>query len=442
MLDKDVFCSSPWLHVKITRAGNFIPCRWANNAPADPRFNIQKIGIVDYFNSPPMVELRQQLLNGEKPDICQSCYYEDSFNKLSGRKKQLFRSKLDNRETFDEQVEHSPHINMFKYSQEHNGEANVLPFDFQIDLENTCNAACIMCGPNSSSRLAVDFVKLHQVSPNVFPVFPTKKMWSVDSMMLEKFIEELTVLPNIEYIHLLGGETLYVESFYSICEALINAGLSKKIIMGTTTNCSVFSPRLENIISEFKAFHLGLSIESVNPLNDYVRYPTMIDDVLSKISHFKLLRDQVPSLHLTLRITPNIFTIFYLDEVIQYMVDNNITAESCNILLDPSCLRVELLPQDLRERTLQKLQLVAENNSLVRSATQNPDTRNNNIMREIQANVVYGYIDFLTEMKLPGDAQSERYKLVEFLKGFESIRGNSILDYAPEYLEFLKSYGY
>ena len=61
---------------------------------------------------------------------------------------------------------------------------------------------------------------------------------------------------------------------------LIEKDLAKYIIVGTTTNATIYSDELVNVIKSFKEFHLGVSIETVTDLNDYVRYP-------SKISIFK-----------------------------------------------------------------------------------------------------------------------------------------------------------
>ena len=439
MLDKNVFCSSPWLHIRMGYGGALYPCRWGDRSTyraTAPLLNMREVTLAEYVNSQQMINLRSDLLTGIKPAGCQNCFYEEEFGKMTGRMKQLFRSKV-----VDGNIERSPHYELFKYSQNNNGLTNILPIDLQIDIENTCNSACIMCHPALSSRLKADYIKLHQFSPTIFEQPPEFKCWASDPVLLQKFINELKQIPNLEYLHLLGGETLYVESFYTICEALIDADLAKNIILGTTTNGTVYSKRLEKIIPEFNRFHLGLSIESANSLNDYIRFPSDIDKVKKVFAKFLSLRSQFSTIHLELRITPNIFSIFYLDEMIQYMFDHNITSESCNILRNPSCLRMELLPDDLKDIAVRKLKAVVFKNFLGR-VPQNPNTRNPNLTRDIISNVAYGYIDFLEGMTPPDDVEAERGKLVKFLKGFESLRGNTILDYAPEYADFLNAYGY
>jgi hypothetical protein len=441
-VDKNVFCSSPWLHIRLTYSGEFVVCRWQGQRSlrVGSPSNISNTSIVEYFNSHQITNTRNQLLNGELPELCQGCLKDEKAGAISGRKKQLFRSKINNN-TFYYDFLLSPHYEEFKYSIENAGKTNAFPFDFQIDVENICNSACIMCHPMASSRLATDYIKLHKIDPQLFSVPKKFDGWAHNPVLVQKFITELKELPFIDYIHLLGGETLYSDSLYTICNALIEADLAKYIIIGTTTNGTIYDKEIERIIPKFREFHLGVSIESTNPLNDYIRYPGEINSILKNIHEFLLLRVKHPTLHLTLRTTPNIFSIYYIDEVIQFMIDNNITSESCRILTDPSVLRIELIPNDIKLKTINKLNDLASRNNISRKELE-VDTRDKSKIHQVISNVLYQQIDFLTNMKPPDNVEEERYKLVKFLKAFEQLRGNSILDYAPEYTEFLKQYGY
>ena len=396
--------------------------------------------ILEFFNSARMNQFRADLLSNQPATECSSCVYEDSYGKVSGRCRQLYRSGIS-LESFDQDYEQSPHKEMFEYSRTTTGQTLSLPYDLQINLSNVCNNACIMCAPWISTRLRQDYLKLTKTLPDLFPVTNDFDCWADDPVLVEKFVRDLKELPGIEYIHLLGGETLYLESFYTICEALIDEGMAEKIFMGTTTNLTVYSDRLESIIPKFARFHIGLSIESVNPLNDYIRYPAEILGVLETLGRFLSLRDRFPDkIHLTLRFTPNIFSIFYIDEVIQYMCDHHITGESCNIITYPECLRIELLPDNLRVLVIEKIKMVIEKNSLSRAKV--VDARNDKLTISVIASVAFSYVDVLENMAVPLDAEKHRYDLVKFISGFESIRNNSILNYAPEFESFLTAYGY
>ena len=402
-------------------------------------YNISNTSLREYINVDIMRSLRLQLLNGESPDICKSCRYEDKFDKVSGRQRQLLKSgiQVDN---FEKTLCSSPHWTNFEYSLTNQGFTENNPVDLQIDLGNTCNSGCIMCCPTYSSKLALEFKNLHKISPDIFPVYPEIKNWTDNLTLIEKFIDELKHIPT-RYIHFLGGETLYLKSFYNICNELISNGSAKTISMGTTTNCTVHTPELEKIIKGFKNVHLGLSVEALNPVNDYIRWPSKINDIKNNLKKFIKLRETT-GLHLSLRITPTIFSIYHIDTLFEFMLENNIIAESCNILQDPSYLRIELLPKNLIKDILAKIEKIISKYNITNFKTKTINRRNDNNKKYVIQEIIFEYKRLLENMQYPADRDQELIKLVRALKTFEQSRNNSILNYLPEYEEFLRSYGY
>jgi hypothetical protein len=385
-----------------------------------------------------MKQFRTAFLNGAKPNGCKNCYYEDSFGKLSGRRRQLLKSAVTT-DDFDLSLRASPHYSMFLHSWNSLGNSEYHPVDLQIDLGNICNSGCIMCDPVSSSRLQQDFQELSKWQPDLFSEPQRYQSWTKDPVVLERFVQELSELPNLGYIHFLGGETLYDPAFYQICDRLIELKLSDKVIVGTTTNGTIYNDKIELYARSFKQFHLGISIETVNNLNDYIRWPGKIDNILENIQKFTQLRND-SNLHTALRITPNIFTIYEIDSMIEYMLDNQILAESCNILSKPACLRMELLPADIRQEILAKLESVISKRLLSKHDIVN--ARNQSFVESAIADIAISYRDFIRDYTVPDDADTHRYDLVRFLKSFEKLRNNKVLDHAPRYAEFLKHYGY
>jgi organic radical activating enzyme len=374
------------------------------------------------------------MLAGVPSAACEPCYYQDQFGKLSGRIRQLHKSAVNLTE-FPLTFRSSPHWNHFAYSYDNNGTSPHFPTDLQIDLGNTCNSACIMCDPTASSRLVADYKKLNKLDSRLFAEPKPYRSWTEDPVTVDRFVQELQTFPYLRYIHFLGGETLYNQAFYDICEHLDGTNL----IVGTTTNGTIYDQRIEQLIPKFQEFHLGISIESVTKLNDYVRYPGPTDKILENILKFVALRDQHPSLKLELRITPNLFTISELDQVFEFMIKHDIIAESCNILHQPRCLRMELMPEDIRQETVAKLQAVVDQ---LGNYTPQINTRRSDLSHEIIAQLANEYLHFVKTYKQPDDVEESTQELVKFLKGFESIRRNSIIDHAPRYTDFLRSIGY
>ena len=433
---KDSFCSSPWFHLRLNYSGAYDVCRWTKPSPTS---NISEHSVMEFYNSERMSELRSKLLNGESPQSCGACYYQDKFNKLSGRVRQLNKSAISLND-FELSLRSSPHYKHFEYSNNNQGLADYYPVDLQIDLGNVCNSACIMCEPAASSKLTVDYQKLHKINSTLFKNPAPYTSWTQNEALVTKFVDEITQIPNIKYIHFLGGETLFDETFYTICQALIDSGKSKNIVVGTTTNGTIYDDRVEKLIKQFKGFHLGISIESVSELNDYVRWPGKISTIKNNIEKFLNLRSQFLDLIISMRITPNVFTIYEFDQLAEYLIEHQVIAESCNILYDPDCLRMELLPDDIRQEIVVKLEKLIHKFNLDRSEIVN--VRRPDLTESVIGNVILEYHEFIKNYQQPDNVEELRYKLVDFLKSFESIRNNSILDYAPRYEDFLRHYGY
>ena len=436
---KDNFCSSPWFHIAISPDGFYRSCRWGDLS-IKSNHHISNTSLIEYLNSDVMSGLRFDLLEGQAPKLCTNCYYESSHNKVSGRDRQLLKSAISTT-NFEKTFISSPHYDNFRYSYENRGQTKTQPVDLQIDLGSTCNSACIMCPPKYSTRVYEDHRRLHKIIPTLI-ADPLKTVnWSDDTSLVEKFISELSALDNIKYIHFLGGETLYLKSFYAICDRLIDSGLSKNMIMGTTTNCTVYDDRIEHIIRNFKQVHLGLSIESITGLNDYIRWPSQLATVKENINKFLSLRE-TSNLQISLRITPNIFSIWQLDSLLEFMIENHVIAESCNILAEPSCLRMELLPTDLRDKVLDKIKNLIKKYDLTKPDAVIVNRRREDLIDPVIATVLFEYKEFLETYDHPDDVDQQRHDLVKFIKAYEGLHNNCILDHLPEYEEFLRRYGY
>jgi hypothetical protein len=334
------FCSSPWIHMRIRSNGNFEFCRWAKNEIGEIR-NIKDTSIKEYFQKH-ISHIRKNLLNGNSLKECDACYLMEKHKKISGRQKQLLKVGIIE-DKFKKTFNSNTFLDNFKYSNDHHGDTDCLPVDWQIDLGNYCNSACVMCSPNSSSKLANEWFKLGFIDQphNNFS-------WAQDSHLLEKFVKELVEIKNLQYLHFLGGETLITPGFSKILEELIKHKINKNVIIGLTTNLTVWPEKTIELLKSFNYVHLGMSIESLDSINEYVRWPSKINDVRKKLDQFVALGNK-HNWDMSIRVTPNLLTITRLKELYQYAYDNFIGIESCNFLYKPEFLRMDLLPNELKQ---------------------------------------------------------------------------------------------
>ena len=418
---KDQFCSSPWLHMRITNNGGMTYCRWADKTVSQA--NIRDVSPVEFFQQH-MSSVRAGMLNGSAPLGCRECHLMEQHNKVSGRQKQLLKVGV-RLEQFEKTLASSPWVETFK-----SAEFTQLPQDWQIDLGNYCNSACVFCEPGSSSRLATEWKQLGFIDQLPAP------NWTDDPELVNKFIHTLEQSSHIQYLHFIGGETLITPAFKIILEVLIQAGLHRTATIGFTTNLGVWRDDVVDLLTQFQGVNLGMSVESFKIVNDYVRYPTCLPTMFENLDRWREVAKQHQWL-LQFRTTPTALTVGSMLGVYEFAWQHGIAVESCNFLDKPEFMRPSVLPLEYRAQVIAQFEKWIADRDAGGSVVLNirdPNQAQTQVVQDLQS-----YVNYL---KNAPDESSRLPKLVEFLKKLESGRGNSIVTYLPEYEELFRSAGY
>lgn len=426
------FCASPWLHMRITNSGTYESCRWQSyDGSGRVNFNnsIHTISPLTYFQKN-MSTLRTGLLNGDTPDMCNDCYTMEQHNKISGRQRQLLKAGIQE-QYFEKSLASSTLKSAFDYSNNNQGHTDRTVTDWQIDLGNYCNGACVYCSPESSSRLATEFQKLGLIDQIPPPA------WCDDPELVDRFVQVLTTSTNLQYLHFIGGETVITPGFKTILTALVNADLAKDITIGFTTNLTVWSDDINSLLIQFQQVNLGMSVETLTSVNDYVRYPSQQSQTQELLNRWVALGKQQNWL-MQLRITPTCLTVHELHTVYDYAWQNNISVESCNFIDNPKHMKISVLPDSYRSEVIQILNDWIHHHQSEQSQ-QIINTRDPNVAREQIVQDAQSYLNYLTSTE---DESHRLPELVAYLKQLESTRGNSILTYLPQYEELFRSAGY
>jgi sulfatase maturation enzyme AslB (radical SAM superfamily) len=426
---RDNFCPSPWFHTRINNSGNYEYCRWAVKHERQILPDIKQQSPIYWFQYG-MSKIRQDLLEGQELPGCAECKLVEKHGKISGRQRQLLKIGVTT-DDFDKSMMSSPWIDTFKDSLERNGDTDQLPQDWQIDLGNFCNSACLFCEPHSSSRLASEFKKIGFIKE-----LPPRA-WCDNPDLLESFLQTLESTPNIAYLHFIGGETLITPAFRTILDKLVASGLASRTTIGFTTNLTTWDQEIADLLCEFHQVNLGMSVECLHPLNDYVRYGSKISTVQSLMSRWIDLAKKQQWL-IQLRITPTILSIWHLDTIYEFASEQGIAVESCNFLNDPIFMRPSVLPLHWRNLVIKKLQSWIDAQSVDCSSTV-INTRNPEFARQ---QVVEDAKSYVTYLKKEPDESEHLPALISYLHAMELSRKNCVLDYLPEYEELLRSAGY
>ena len=129
--------------MRVLPSGELRYCRWMDDNKNPIASNLRQNNFIQYFQKE-MSDLRAKMLRGEQIDSCGPCARMEEHNKVSGREKQLLKVgiKLDN---FEKTFKSSTYYDEFKKSADTHGGTELWPQDWQIDLGNYCNSACIFC---------------------------------------------------------------------------------------------------------------------------------------------------------------------------------------------------------------------------------------------------------------------------------------------------------
>jgi sulfatase maturation enzyme AslB (radical SAM superfamily) len=260
--------------------------------------------------------------------------------------------------------------------------------------------------------------------------------WTDSSELVDKFVDTLRQTPNLQYLHFIGGETVITPAFKTILSALVDAGLNSTATVGFTTNLTVWDEEVINLLTQFHGVNLGVSIETMTPVNDYVRWPSKLPGVLNHLERWREVAQQHNWL-VQIRTTPTLLSIGNLLSVYDYAWQHCIAIESCNFLEKPEFMRTSVLPFDQRQTVIGQMQAWLDQHSTSGDTIIN--TRDPNIARAQIAQDLQSYVNYLRNAP---DESHRLPDLVKFLHRVENSRGNCILDYLPEYENLFRSAGY
>ena len=347
-IDKDfllneskTFCMFPWLHLNVTPKGDIYPC--CSNDYTTPFGNTKEISLQEAFNSDKMKELRLDMLNERKNDICKFCYKHEEAGPHSFRN----YSKEHFGKHFDELVpntEDDGHVHDFRMHY------------FDIRFSNICNFKCRTCGAEFSSQWAQE---MRENFDDKHPIIIHADDGT--GTVLEEVIEQID---NIELCYFAGGEPLITEEHYVMLEEFIRRG--KKPILRYNTNASNIKYKKHDILELWKHFdkiELSCSIDHFGERAEWLRKGTDWGKVESNLLTFRDL-DYVS---FQMNTVFSLFNYPMIGEFYQYLKDKNIVRtedwyHSLYLAVHPDYYSAKSLPKELKIEAAEKAMKWAEVN--------------------------------------------------------------------------------
>ena len=246
-----------------------------------------------------------------------------------------------------------------------------------------------------------------------------ERAWCDDPDLLQSFVQDLKRCDRLVYLHFIGGETMITPGFATILQRLVTQGLAPKVTVGFTTNLTVWSASTVTLLEQFHSVNLGMSIECVSELNDYVRYGSSIHTVMQTLQRWITVANSRGWL-VQLRPTPNVLTMGQLSSVYDLAWQHNLAVESCNFISDPDFMQPSVLPQSQRDSVISDLE-----NWIASKGTVSPDTViNTRDPNQAQQQILQDAASYVHYLRNQPDHSDRLVHLVKYLRTLESRRGS------------------
>jgi sulfatase maturation enzyme AslB (radical SAM superfamily) len=318
---------------------------------------IQEESLESAWNNKKIIEVRRQVLAGERPDVCKPCFDLEDQGVESLRQRHIKGLIPEAR------------INLYPNTLDNLREDYTMPFEFptmEIKLNNLCNLKCRMCNPlDSTSWQDWDEVKPFYEKENNYLVPTVAKLVRKPGQYIGPFddtdnwwasFEKL--LPYFRRVEFAGGEPLMDPQHYKILDMLKPYGHQielKYATNGTTLGISK-GRTIHDYWPYFRSIAVNVSIDGIHSVYDYIRSNSNFSTIEENIKVFQ----SFPNVSRVVgAFTAQALNILQAAECIDYFINRmNIIFYSHRVSY-PNVLSAQVLPQELKDLAISRLQEIS-----------------------------------------------------------------------------------
>lgn len=289
--------------------------------------------------------------NGIKHSSCQTCWDLESAGKESTRQ------ALNNKFGLVEPLPDQPRILIIKPG-------------------NTCNFACRMCNPMTSSSWYKDGYEIekeglpssswydnikssHEVATLSFNEY-SKTFETIRNSFNQDHAEFWDTLKkwirNVVFIDIYGGEPFLSPAMFDLLDHGVKIGASKNITIGIHTNASIYNSKYLEILSQYKTVSFNVSIDSAVPEHlEYIRHKADFDNVIENSKKFIDYFKAFPQVHMGVSLTLTPLNVFYVDDAIKNIEKVvGLIPNSANIVTTPE-YDIRHLPTPVKQYLIENI---------------------------------------------------------------------------------------
>jgi MoaA/NifB/PqqE/SkfB family radical SAM enzyme len=329
----DKFCVLPWVSLEASPIGTVRPCCLADDELVDDageKFSLLTADFADIQNSASMRKLREEFLDGKKPQTCRKCWNEERAGRTSKRMHTLDRMK---------------HMGI---TSDWTTDAKPLMF-LDLKLGNICNLKCRICGSWSSSQFATEEINQlpREEQKQSFPYQMLRAgAWPKEN---ESFWQQIdSCLNDIRYIEFTGGEPFMIEQHFAMLQGIVDRGIAHQVEIHYNTNGTHYPEQAIEIWKHFKTVEIAFSIDDLGARFEYQRSNAVWSEVVFNIDRFRLLREDYPNIQLQCCSTVNVFNVRYIDQLANWIATQNFDFVYWNMMHDAWYFSIATLPESAK----------------------------------------------------------------------------------------------
>ena len=386
---------------------------------------IQDASLEEIWNNDTMREVRRQVLNGDRPEVCRPCFDLEDQGVESLRQRHI------------NGVIPEARINLYPNALQQLREDYTMPFEFptmEIKLNNLCNLKCRMCHPmDSTSWNDWKEVKEFYTKENNYLVPVINKLGLETSKYLCPFedtdnwwtsFEKL--LPHFRRVEFAGGEPLMDPQHYKILDML--KPYAKNIEIKYATNGTTLGISKGRTIHDywpyFKSVAVNVSIDGIHDVYNYIRTNSNFAEVERNIKEIKA----IPNVSRVVgAFTAQAGNILQAAECIDYFINTMGIVFYSHRVSYPNCLSAQVLPQELKELAISRLESVSQKIFTFPNIEKYP------ILEKITQQQIKDNINYLRAK----DQHHLWPDFLEFNRKLDATRNQRLLDAVPEFKNYV-----
>jgi len=272
-MSNNTWCIYPFVHLATFTDGSLTPCCVAKSYPT---LNLNNITVAEAWNHTEIKKVRQQMIVGEHVTNCTNCYNSekhgiDSHRTASNR---MFQKEYGLTQT--------------QFVSDELDISNLITLDLR--LGNTCNLKCVMCRPSESHKWFDDIVELkkHKLPAIVSQDINYKSNYNRDDynwINKDVFWNNIdTILPNIKEFIFGGGEPFMLKEVKILLQKAIDLDVAQHMTIRFHTNGTHLTSKDYELLKHFKRIQLMFSVDGVDEINYFLRYPANWSTVVNTIN--------------------------------------------------------------------------------------------------------------------------------------------------------------